>query len=66
MLLVSPLIRCLRINRIIHRAFLGSVSLQGKLSLTYTCKVCGTRQVSVRKIFILFTYSFPISIECSA
>ncbi|KAL3990058.1 DNL zinc finger family protein [Acanthocheilonema viteae] len=44
MLLVSPLIRCLRVSRIIHRVFLGSVSLQGRLSLTYTCKVCGTRQ----------------------
>ncbi|VDK78930.1 unnamed protein product [Litomosoides sigmodontis] len=44
MLLVSPLIRFLRINRIIHRALLGTVSLQGKLSLTYTCRVCGIRQ----------------------
>ncbi|VDK63936.1 unnamed protein product [Onchocerca ochengi] len=44
MLLVSPLIRCLCVSRIIHRALLGSVSSQGRLSLSYTCKVCGTRQ----------------------
>uniref|UniRef100_A0A915PH36 DNL-type domain-containing protein n=1 Tax=Setaria digitata TaxID=48799 RepID=A0A915PH36_9BILA len=44
MLPVIPLIRCLCATRIIHRALLGSVSSQGKLSLSYTCKVCGTRQ----------------------
>ncbi|OZC07986.1 coenzyme Q biosynthesis protein Coq4 [Onchocerca flexuosa] len=44
MVLVSRLIRCLCVSRIIHRALLGSVSSQGRLSLSYTCKVCGTRQ----------------------
>ncbi|VDN87230.1 unnamed protein product [Brugia pahangi] len=38
MLLVSPVIRCLRLSRIIHRTLLGSVSSQGRLSLTYTCR----------------------------
>ncbi|KAM3727787.1 Ubiquinone biosynthesis protein coq-4 [Dirofilaria immitis] len=44
MLVVSPLIRYLCVNRIIHRALLVSASSQERLSLSYTCKVCGARQ----------------------
>ncbi|VDK58469.1 unnamed protein product [Gongylonema pulchrum] len=45
--LARPIIRYLYSGRIVQRALFGSASSNAKLSLSYTCKVCGSKQVTL-------------------